>query len=198
MTTNFAPRREPPVPSSLRAGSYDARTIFLHWIVVGLVAAQWLGAHAIDWFPRGGLRTDARSLHILFGSLLAAIIVARLAWRWTRGRKLPPADRGLLRRVAVGVQGLLYVLLVATVSLGALNAWVRGDSLFGLMSLPKLGVDPAVKHQIGQIHILCANAILILAAVHSIAALIHQFVWRDGLVGRMIPALGGQGETSRQ
>lgn len=175
------------------ARSYDRYTILFHWVVVALVAAQWLGAHAIDWFPRGALRTDARSLHILFGSALAAIILARLAWRWTGGRKLPPADHGGLRVLAVTVQGLLYVLLVATVSLGLANAWVRGDSLFGLFSIPKLPVGQDVKHQIGEVHGLAANLILALAAVHSGAALLHQFVWKDGLLGRMVPSMSRRG-----
>lgn len=169
--------------------SYDAWTILFHWLVVALVAAQWLGAHAIDWFPRGAPRTDARSLHIAFGTVLALIIVARLAWRWTGGRKLPPADRGTLRVLAVSVQGLLYVLLLATVVLGMTNALVRGDRLFGLASLPRLAVSSGLKHQISELHGLCANAILLVAVVHSGAALLHQFLWKDGLLGRMIPAL---------
>ena len=177
------------VPSPRAAGVYDGRTILLHWLVAALVAGQWLGAHAIDWFPRGDPRTIARSLHIVGGTLLAATIVARLAWRFTGGRKLAPADRGALRLLAAGVQALLYVLVIATVTLGLLNALARGDSLFGLLSLPKLALDPAGRRQIGDLHGLVANAILVVAAVHSGAALVHQFVWRDGLLGRMIPAL---------
>ncbi len=59
-----------------------------------LVLGQWLGAQVIDWFPKGPLRVDARSVHIVFGALLAILIVARLVWRRTRGRELPHADRG--------------------------------------------------------------------------------------------------------
>lgn len=125
----------------------------------------------------------------MFGTLLAVTIVARLGWRFTGGRKLPPADRGPLRVIAAGVQGLLYLLVIATVTLGLLNALARGDSLFGLVSLPKLDLDAGSRRQIGDLHGLCANGILIVAAVHSGAALIHQYVWRDGLLGRMMPAL---------
>ena len=176
-------------PSALRAGSYDSRTILFHWLVAALIAGQWLGAHTIDWFPKGDPRTAVRSVHIVLGSLLAVLIVLRLAWRWTGGRKLPPADRGALRVLAVGVQGLLYVLVIAAVTLGLLNAFVRGDSLFGLFHLPKLGEDPGVRSQIQGLHEFAANAILVVAVVHSGAALLHQYLWRDGLLGRMVPAL---------
>ena len=171
---------------------YDRWTILFHWLVAGLVAAQWLGAHAIDWFPRGALRTDARSLHITLGAALAVLLIARLPWRWTGGRKLPPADRGGLRLLAVTVQGLLYLLLFSTVALGVLNATVRGDDFFGLVRLPKLFAYSNLRDGVGGAHELSANLILLLAAVHSGAALMHHFLWKDGLLGRVIPVLASK------
>jgi cytochrome b561 len=172
------------------ATPYDGRTILFHWLTVLLVLGQWLGAHTIDWFPKGWPRTDVRSLHILFGALLAVLIVARLGWRWSGGRRLPHADTGVLRVVATFVQGLLYVLVVATVALGLANAWFRGDNLFGLFSLPKPGfVTKDLKEQVENLHPLAANAILVVASLHACAALWHQYWRRDGLLGRMIPAL---------
>ena len=175
------------------APSYDGKTIALHWLTVLLVVGQWLGAHAIDWFPRGVLRTDMRSLHIVFGSFLAVLIVARLAWRWTRGRALLSPDHGALKLAAAIVHALLYLLVVATVGLGLLNAWVRGDSLFGLVNLPKLAMGgKALNDQVEHLHALAANAILVVAALHATAALWHQYWRRDGLLRRMIPALRGR------
>ena len=85
---------------STQATRYDTTTIICHWLTALLVATQWLGAQTIDWFPRGPLRVDARSVHIVCGLLLAAILAFRLIWRVTRGRRLPPADKGLLQIVA--------------------------------------------------------------------------------------------------
>ena len=58
--------------------------------MAALVAGQWLGAYAIDWFPRGDPRTIARSFHIMFGMLLAVTLVARLAWRFTAAANSRP------------------------------------------------------------------------------------------------------------
>lgn len=178
-----------PDASVEASAAYDTRTILFHWLTVVLVGGQWLGAHAIDWFPRGWPRTDMRSLHILFGALLAVLILARLAWRWGQGRKLPHADTGPLQWAATFVHGLLYALVISIVILGLLNAWVRGDNLFNLFSIPKLAVSKDVKAQIGDLHVLCANAILFVAGGHAAAALWHQYIRRDGVLGRMIPAL---------
>ncbi|CAN5130924.1 cytochrome b [soil metagenome] len=171
-------------------GPYDGRTIALHWLTLLLVLGQWLGAQTIDWFPRGALRTDVRSLHIVFGSILAAVIVARLAWRMSGGRRLPSADTGVMKVLSSSVHKLLYALVIATVLLGIFNAWLRGDNLFGLFAIPKFPTtDVNLRESVGELHGLAANGILIVAALHTAAALWHQYIRRDGLLGRMIPAL---------
>ena len=64
---------------------YDKTTVRLHWVVALTVVFQWLGASVIDWFPRGPLKVDARSVHILVGVLLLLTIIFRLYWRSFRG-----------------------------------------------------------------------------------------------------------------
>jgi cytochrome b561 len=179
----------PVVRDATPATVYDTPTIAFHWLTVLLVAAQWLGAHTIDWFPRGVWRTDVRSLHILLGTALAVLILSRMAWRCYGGRKLPPADKGPLHRAATLVHSLLYVLLAAIVGLGLLNAWARGDSLFGLFSLPKLIVSAGFKERVSDLHGLSANAVLLVAGGHAAASLWHQYAQHDGVLGRMIPLL---------
>jgi len=78
-----------PVTASARR--YDNVTIFFHWATAMLVVTQWLGAQIIDWFPRGPLRVDARSVHITFGVLLA-VLLARTLLHESRGGR----DEGLL------------------------------------------------------------------------------------------------------
>ena len=168
------------------APRYDRRTIWLHWLTAGLVAAQWLGAQTIDWFPRGPLRVDARSMHITAGLVLLLVLATRVLWRATDGRRLPPGDRGWLHVVAKGTHWSLYALLAATVALGVFNVWVRGDSIFNAFTIPAF--DPANKALRGMVeewHGTAANLILILAGVHAGAALVHRYLWDDGVLGRM-------------
>ncbi|TLU70607.1 hypothetical protein FE263_21210 [Lichenicoccus roseus] len=105
-------------PVSRSAHRYDSTTIALHWVTAVLVAAQWLGAQVIDWFPRGPLRVDMRSVHICLGLLLAILLACRLTWRATRGRRLPAAGRGLLHGVARATHWLLYGLMAAMLVVG--------------------------------------------------------------------------------
>jgi cytochrome b561 len=77
---------------------------------------------------------------------------------------------------------------VIVVALGIANASYRGFSLFGLWSIPQFGSgDAAVRRSINGWHELAANLVLLVAFLHAMAALLHQYVWRDQLLDRMRP-----------
>jgi cytochrome b561 len=173
---------------ALAPQTYDRRTIALHWITAALVVLAWGMAQIIDDFPRGALRVDARSVHMLFGVALAVVLALRIAHRAGAGRALPAADPGLLGVVAKSVHYVLYAVLIAQVLLGLTYATLRGDSIFGLISLPGT-TDKAMRDSVGDLHALLANIILAIAGLHALAALAHHFVWRDSVLRRMIPRL---------
>lgn len=173
---------------------YDTRTVALHWIVAGLVIAQWLGGKTIDWWPKGPLKVDARSMHILFGSALAIVLAYRIGWRALRGRKFPDgAGRRSLDGALSSIMHIaLYATLVTLVGLGLYLEGLRGDSIFGLFHVPQLGQYPKdARHLLANRatdwHALAGNTILILAGLHSAAALAHQLFRRDTVLRRMVP-----------
>ena len=169
---------------------YDPRSIALHWVTAFLVVAQWLGAHMIDWFPRGPLRVDARSVHIVVGVLLLAIVIVRVVWRLTQGKQPEPSGPAAVRALAPVVHWLLYALLSAVLVVGVLNVITRGDSIFGFWKVPAYAPDDReLRHRVESIHELLANSVLILAGLHACAAALHGKLWGDGVLGRMIPAL---------
>jgi cytochrome b561 len=176
-------------PITLDARCYDHATILFHWATLLLVAEQWVGAQVIDWFPRGPLRVDARSVHITLGITLAALLVARIAWRLTGGRRLPAADRGALHLIANATHWGLYALLAAMVVVGMVLVWVRGDSLFNLFTIPAFNpANHALADQVQEIHATIGWMIIVVVGLHAGAALFHSLVWHDGILGRMLPA----------
>jgi cytochrome b561 len=182
----------PSTPATTRPLSYDRVTIALHWAVALGVALQWTGGHTIDWFPKGPLKIDARSVHILTGSTIAGLVLFRLYWRAMRGERLPPAQTGALNWLAKGLHWGLYLNLVGLLGLGLFLAWLRGDSLFGLTHVPLFGdYAPKARHllanRVTDWHSLAATLILILAGLHTAAALLHHYYWKDGVLRRMWP-----------
>jgi cytochrome b561 len=174
-------------PVSPVATRYDNATIVFHWVTAILVATQWLGAQTIDWFPRGAPRVDARSLHITCGVVLAVVLLGRIVWRLTAGRRLPLADGGVLGVAAKATHWGLYALLVAMVLAGMALTWTRGDSIFNLFSIPAF--DPgnkALPDNVQEVHATIGWIIVAVAGLHASAALFHRYVWHDGVLGRML------------
>jgi len=84
----------------------------------------------------------------------------------------------------------LYICLLATVALGVANVWIRGDNLFYLYKVPAF--DPGnkvLRATVEDYHAYAANLLLILAGLHAVAGLVHQYILKDGVLGRMFPAM---------
>ncbi len=167
-------------PVSPNARRYDVRTIAFHWATVVLVAAQWVLAQVIDDFAPGAPRVAARSTPILLGLVIAAVIIGRVVWRATQGRRLPAADQGALH-----VTDALEPLRPAR---GGTVAWHVYSLGAGRQHLwpAYMPSNPDLGDQVAGVHGTVVTVLMILAGVHATAALVHQYVWRDGLLRRML------------
>ncbi len=167
---------------------YDGPSIFLHWITAALVVILWTLGQTIDFFPKGAPKIDARSTHFLLGVTLGIVLLIRVWWRATSGRSLPLADAGWVGVAAKAMHYGLYALVGATVVLGILNAWQRGDIVFNLFTIPKLVPgDLALKRTLEDLHGDFADVVLIVAGLHAAAALVHHYLLRDTVLRRMLP-----------
>lgn len=167
---------------------YDGTSILLHWITAALVVILWTLGQTIDFFPKGAPKIDARSTHFLLGAMLGIVLSIRLVWRASAGRSLPRAYPGWVGVAAKAVHYGLYALLAATVILGILNAWQRGDVVFNVFTIPKLVPgDLALKRTLEALHGDFADVVLIVAGLHAAAALAHHYLLRDSVLRRMLP-----------
>ncbi|MGH1571148.1 cytochrome b [Methylobacterium sp. P31] len=160
----------PPAPI------YDHTTVALHWLMVGLVLVLWLtGTFLEDLVPKGPLRSGIWSAHFSLGFILVIVVVSFFTWRRTEGRRLPVEDPGLLHRVAMATHLSLYLTLFVVVALGIANAFVRGVSLIGPLSLLQLG-DPAWRRPLTHWHGFASHLLVALALFHAAAALVHHYL----------------------
>lgn len=172
--------------------TYSSTQKALHWALFALVILLYGLTFANDIFQRGNPNRDlAWKLHISFGVLLAALVVWRVVLRMVRGAPgLPPEMKAMERNAAKLAHLLLYALLIAIPVLGIFLTWFRGDALsfFGFFTIPSPVVaDRETARSIRGLHSLCANAILIVAGLHALAALWHHFVRHDTVLARMMP-----------
>jgi cytochrome b561 len=173
-------------PVSPAATRYDTTTILFHWLTALLVATQWLGAQMIDWFPRGPLCVDAQAVHITCGLALGVILLLRIVWSHSYGRQLPPAGSRFVDTLAKLVHKGLYLLVGAMVLVGVALTLARGADIFGLYSIPSLAPgNKALVDQIAGIHDAIGWIIIGVVGLHAVAALFHQYIWKDGVMDRM-------------
>jgi cytochrome b561 len=125
---------------------------------------------------------------MLFGLGLGVTLLIRIVVRSAGFGGTPPVTAGLLEGLAKLVHLLLYALMAAVVVLGIANGWARGESLFGFYTLFPAPPERALRRTIGGLHELAANAILVVAGLHAVAALFHHYVLRDSVLRRMLPA----------
>jgi cytochrome b561 len=167
---------------------YDGVSILLHWLTAALIVILWTLGKCIDFFPVGAPKIDARSTHFVLGATLGIVLIARLLWRASAGRKLPPAESGWLGVTAKAVHYGLYALIGATVILGIFNAWQRGDVFFNVYTIPRLVPgDLVLKRTLEALHADCADIVVIVAGLHAAAALVHHYLLRDRVLRRMLP-----------
>ena len=169
---------------------YTNVAIALHWILaVGILLQIWLG-FSLDDIPRG---TPERSAWVNFhkstGITLAALILARLAWRVTHAPPPLPATMPAWERIAARVShAALYVCMVGAPLAGyiASNFSRFGVKYFNLVVLPPWGTDDrAIYAVFNASHKVLALAFAGLILLHIAAALKHALVDRDGIMRRM-------------
>ncbi len=185
----------------------------LHWLIAACIIAMvpmgWWMSDAI--LEPESQQTAYRlfQLHKSIGILILALTAARLAWRLThRAPPLPPGMKAWERFAAHGVHAAFYALLIAM----PLSGWIYvstgwsattdqpldvATSFFGLFQIPHLSfvADAAqearrdVAFGMLGIHELIAWGAVGLFVLHVGAALKHQFLDRDGVMGAMVPWL---------
>jgi cytochrome b561 len=175
-----APRQSTAAPQH-----YDTVTIWLHWTIVILVAAQWLGAELIDFTSRP-MHKLYWSIHISLGLLFAAVVVFHVIWRMTGGRKLPASNEEGWKTATAAMHLLLYWIPLILALLGIGIVLARGWTLFNTIVIPM--VPGGSRHLAGQIHAVhewTAHVLVFLATGHALAALYHRYVQHDGVLRRM-------------
>ncbi|MBF0852121.1 cytochrome b [Gluconobacter sp. R75690] len=175
---------------------YDRPTIIFHWMTAFLVLFQFAVGETWNW-PAKSVHHLMVVAHLTAGILLTAIMAIRIVWRLTEGRHLSDLLRPLDRIFALGAEYMLYGLLLAEIVLGYLWRWGAGQtmSFFGfLIPSPFARFPPLTVTWLHTLHSWNAWLIMGLATGHGAAALFHQFVLKDKVLGRMLP----RGFLSRQ
>ncbi len=190
-----------PAPPAART-TYSAVAIALHWTIALLILSNIGLAWYFNTLPRSS-QIGPQQWHKLIGLTVLALSLVRLAWRFIRPPPPLPASLSTAERWAAGsVYTLFYVVMIgmplsgwAMISASPyLHAFFNRVPVLGV-PFPAIGpiadLDPATKHQAGQFfaetHEKFAWLAYALILLHVAAALRHQFLLKDEVMGRMAP-----------
>lgn len=156
------------------ASRYAPLQIGLHWLVFLLFVVNYIISDDMGRALRikldGGTPDQfAALIHPPVGIAILALTLIRLLVRARLGAPdLPPAPHPLMNRAAKLGHWLIYAgILLMTAS--GIAAW-------------QIGIRAA-----GEVHEVAVNLTILLIAGHTLMALYHHFVLRDGLLDRMRP-----------
>jgi cytochrome b561 len=167
---------------------YNRLAILFHWVMAALIFYAAAAILIADDLPRGAFRDLIKTSHNSIGAVVVALLALRILWRLVSTTPaLPSAMTAQQQRLAKLAHLGLYALMAAVPLLGMAAHFLRGRGLeFGFFSIASpLAANRALSRSIKEVHELAAYALLGLVAFHIAAALWHQFIKRDGLMGRM-------------
>lgn len=173
-------------------GKYSGLAMLLHWTIAVLVIVTWQATVAAEAAPSREAAGQIMGNHFAFGVVIFALVAVRLIWRLVSPPPPPvsrhaPWERTLARAVHFAFYALLLVMPIA--GWIAMSSFGEGIDVWGLFTLPPLsvGVDEARGEAIFEIHGAAGITLLVLTAIHALAALKHQFLDKDGTLARMLP-----------
>lgn len=162
---------------------YPTPLILMHWLVALLVLTVYLTG---DHPTRDGIIGE---IHVAGGILIAMLLCLRLPMRLFYHRQiLQHAGATWQQLTAKLVQFALYgaMLLVPLTGWLAISSETTQFSVLGWqIPLMMFGSEAEWVEEIGDVHEFCANAFIGLAGFHAVVALVHHFVWKDGVLRSM-------------
>jgi cytochrome b561 len=194
----------PSFRGSLSGGrsTYSAVAIVLHW----LIAALLLTNIGLAWYfgtLRGPAEVAPLALHKSIGITVLLLTLVRIGWRFaSRPPPLPDTLRPWEIWAAKATHVLFYLIMLGM----PLSGWAMVSAspliklhptvLYGVLPWPAVPyghMDSDALHGLRKLfnrtHDLLAWVAYFTIGVHVLAALKHQFIDRDDVMGRMLPLL---------
>jgi len=179
------------MPISSSPSRYSAVAQGFHWIIAGLIVAQFTLAWMADDLPLGMHKLALLARHKSFGMTVLMLAVLRLFWRlFNRPPELPTGMSKAERSLAKISHILFYVLLFAMPLTGWLMSSAKNYSVswFGRFTWPDLiGKNERAFELLKTTHQTLSWLLFTLAILHILAALKHHFWSKDDVLRRMLP-----------
>lgn len=173
---------------------YGAVAQSAHWLTFLLLIGSFTLGYWMTELAMSPTRLKLYAYHKWIGVTIFALVALRLSWRLlAKAPPLPDSVPAWERRLAGLTHAALYLLLFAVPLSGWLMSSAKGFQTvyFQVLPIPDLiGKNKELADFFESAHELMTKLFLGLIALHVAAALKHHFFHRDGVLLRMLPAVG--------
>ncbi len=169
---------------------YGWMSIVLHWFMaVVIIGMYFLGDYMVEldyydpWYHKGP------ALHKSMGILLVALLIFRSIWTYSQTQPEPLGGKDGLNKFAKAAHASLYLLILLLLISGYLISTAKGQGInvFDWFELPAILPDSADRgEQSGKIHAILGTVLIFMIALHTVAALVHHFIFKDHTLKRML------------
>jgi cytochrome b561 len=160
----------------------------LHWgMALAIVGVFGLGLWMVRLDYDSPYRIIGPDIHRSVGILLLLFLIARVIWRTLNAHPEPSPLTPLQYRASRAMHWTLYAVLLGVTVSGYFISSADGQpvSVFDWFSVPAVTKQPGLEDQAGLVHRWLAWGAIILAALHTIAALKHHFAGHDRILFSM-------------
>lgn len=163
-------------------------TRLMHWVMALAIFALFaLGWWMVELDYYSPYYNSAPHWHKSLGMIFLAILAVRIGWRLVNPKPrddfLSPFEQRAARLVHLSFYPLMIVMFVSGYLIPTADG--RPISVFGLVNVPALIIQPGMESVAGWVHRWSSYAVMILAGLHAAAALKHHFADRSPVLTRM-------------
>jgi cytochrome b561 len=171
----------------------------LHWLIVVLIIVQYVLAqmahaaeHARAMHPAAALEQLALlARHKSVGLTIFMLALVRLIWRFVSPPPPLPVNMPQWQVTTARLTHFAFYVVLFAMPISGLVMSAAANypvAYFGLFTLPNLvAPDDGLKDLMKDVHETLFDVLVVLAAVHIVAALKHEFFDHDGVLRRMLP-----------
>lgn len=168
--------------------------IALHWVSALSILTAVFAVIIQDLLDDTGMSHLLVDLHRSLGITVMLLVLVRLLvgdsgqLNTTKSPAVP--IQKLMPRLAKPAHRLIYLMLIAVPALGWAHSSATGKpiSFFWVTTIPSIVArNRDLAEQLQDWHEIGAWSLLVMVCLHVLAALIHQFYLRDGVLYSMLP-----------
>jgi cytochrome b561 len=168
---------------------YSKRMVIVHWLTLAMLIVAWyLGDSLADMTDDSKATLVGYLIHMAAGASVLVLALSQLLFRRKDGTPPKLDDKPAFQKAAKGVQHLMYAVLLLLPFSGIMTVITSkaGKALLAwdVNMLPKEhGYHNVFAH---EVHEQLVTVLIVLAVVHLLGAIKHQFFMKDGLIERMM------------